>query len=296
MELINFACPPLPHFVVAGSANYGEKNVHPTRKNVGVFDLIFVVSGRLYIAEEDTKYILEENQFIILSPDTRHIGYKHSPTSTKFHWLHFQSHGEYIESDKEVMIQPLELAIHVNSFRPESPFNIAIPKTGELVPLVAKEIESYLKSLATIHVDLENERISIQELDISTMRQQTIFMNILDTLSYSTQDCQPDIPTLVTNYIKSNFSKAFTLKDMAKELNFHPNYITRVMKQKMSITPMEFLMTYRINYSKYLMSHGNFPIKKIAKDSGFQSPAYFSKIFKARTGMLPSEYYAKIHQ
>lgn len=294
MKILNFSCPPLPHFVVAGRATYGSNNVHPTRNNVGVFDLIFVVEGQLNIIENDDEYTIKREQYLILSPDTYHVGHKASKQPTKFYWLHFQTRGNYILSDDINQITPMDIMIHVHSFHPESPFNIAIPKFGTVKHVLASELETYLQVLATIHVDLDNDKIDIDKLSISNLHQQNTFINILDLLALSDSECPPDIPTMVTKYIKANFQKNFKLKDMANELNFHPNYITRVMKDQLSITPKELLMTYRINYAKYLISHEHFSIKKIAKESGFNSPAYFSKVFKAHTQMLPTEYAAKM--
>lgn len=296
MKIINFSCPPLPHFVVAGRATYGANNVHPTRNNVGVFDLIFVIQGQLHICEDEREYTLKSEEYLILSPDTYHIGHETCKEPTKFYWLHFYSHGNYMLSDHVNQVTPMDIMKHVRSFHPESPFNIAIPKCGKVKHVLAQELKSYLHALATIHVDLEHENIDIKELTISNIRQQNIFLDLLDLLACSNNECPPDIPKLVTDYIKANFQKNFTLKEMAKELNFHPNYITRVMKEKLSLTPMEFLITYRINYAKYLMSHGHFSIKKIAQESGFSSPAYFSKTFKSRTGMLPTEYRNSIRE
>lgn len=295
MKILNITCPPLPHFIIAGSAKYGELNSHPNRKSIGVFDFIYVKRGKLYISDDNKKYEVGENQYLILSPETSHVGYKNSPPSTMFYWLHFYTQGDYIESNNEITIDPIATVIHVDSFVKESPFMISLLKFGELIPIISEEVEGYLKTLSSINIDLQNEHISIDESELNSLLQQNIFINLLNTIKTSNQPPSEliDIPALVISYIKFNFNKKFTLKEMAQELNFHPNYITRVMKEKLSTTPMDYLINYRINYSKYLITHSHFSIKKVAIDSGFTSPAYFTKTFKSRTGMLPTEYRLK---
>lgn len=296
MKFINITCPPLPHFIAAGRAHYGNQNKHPTRANVGIFDIILVKSGILYICEEDTKYELKKNQYVILSPDTKHIGYKNSIDNTNFYWLHFFTHGTYNVCDHEMNLQEVNPIIHVDSFPKDCPFMISIPNYGTLDSITAKELESNMKRLTTVIVDLAKEKITLEDCPLHPLSQHEVFLSILDILNITKRepDNLDDIPTMVTNFIKTNFQKNFLLKDMAKQLNFHPNYITRVMKEKMSVTPMEYLMNYRINYSKYLLSHSKFSVKKIASESGFASPTYFTKIFKLRTGILPTQYREKM--
>lgn len=69
MIYMHFESPPTPHFISAGEALYRRGDRHKKRSSIGVFDMLFVVSGRLYLMEENQHYIIDENQLLILSPD-----------------------------------------------------------------------------------------------------------------------------------------------------------------------------------------------------------------------------------
>ena len=45
-------------------------DAHGRRSNIGIFDLIFIEYGELYITDGDASYHLRENELIILKPDS----------------------------------------------------------------------------------------------------------------------------------------------------------------------------------------------------------------------------------
>ena len=46
----------------------------------------------------------------------------------------------------------------------------------------------------------------------------------------------------------------------------------------------------KISYSKDLLRYSNQTVKEIAVDVGLENYAYFSRLFKKRTGLTPSQY------
>ena len=61
------------------------------------------------------------------------------------------------------------------------------------------------------------------------------------------------------------------------------------------MTPNQMLSETRLNNARniILYSKTDIPISNIALDSGFDDLAYFSKAFKKRYGMAPTEYKSK---
>lgn len=64
--------------------------IHPTRI-IDSYELIFVLEGVVYIAEDGVEYELHQNECIILEPGKTHGGYKPSKEPTAFYWLHFRT-------------------------------------------------------------------------------------------------------------------------------------------------------------------------------------------------------------
>lgn len=64
--------------------------LHPKRCET-TYEIIYVVSGNVYICEENNHYHLKSGNLIILNPEKEHFGYKESTGRTSFHWLHFSA-------------------------------------------------------------------------------------------------------------------------------------------------------------------------------------------------------------
>ena len=82
----------------------------------------------------------------------------------------------------------------------------------------------------------------------------------------------------------------WNLTAIARELSYHPKYVSHVFKEKMGIPYSEYLRTVRLNYAITLFDHGIDSVKNVSLLSGFSDPLYFSNVFKKSIGMSPKEY------
>lgn len=98
-------------------------------------------------------------------------------------------------------------------------------------------------------------------------------------------------------FIKENYKKDLSLKDIASELNFTVDYLGKIFKKHTNESPIKYLTRLRINEAKRILSTDlNMEIKTIGKVVGYQDQYYFSRVFKTNTGYYPSEYRSIIQQ
>ena len=90
------------------------------------------------------------------------------------------------------------------------------------------------------------------------------------------------------SYIRFNFKKQFTLRDVAKEIGITPNYLGSCFKKEMDMTFHQYLMETRLQYAHQLLKDKDLTIKQIAHESGFVSWSYFSDSFHKRFGYAPN--------
>ena len=62
--------------------------IHPERTEA-TYEIIYVVSGEVFIKEAETEHCLTRGNLIILKPHVCHRGFKASHGRTSFYWLHF---------------------------------------------------------------------------------------------------------------------------------------------------------------------------------------------------------------
>ncbi len=93
-----------------------------------------------------------------------------------------------------------------------------------------------------------------------------------------------------TSLIAQNFKSDWAVADYATQLNVTPTHLTRICKQSCDRTALE-LLNDRIYYEACkLLQDTETPIKDVATSLGFQSPAYFTRSFQARSGRTPSAF------
>ncbi|MBQ4268813.1 MAG: helix-turn-helix transcriptional regulator [Clostridia bacterium] len=56
------------------------------------------------------------------------------------------------------------------------------------------------------------------------------------------------------------------------------------------MTPMEFLENERIFHAKQMLRNSDAPVTDISMKVGYNSPAYFTSVFRKAVGKTPSEY------
>lgn len=94
----------------------------------------------------------------------------------------------------------------------------------------------------------------------------------------------------VVSYMKENYAYEMTLSELAELLPMSEGQFCRVFKQTMKMSPMQYLMRYRILQSCRLLQDTDKKIGEIANLSGFNNISYFNKVFLQTIGCTPKEY------
>ena len=96
-------------------------------------------------------------------------------------------------------------------------------------------------------------------------------------------------------YTENNWAHSnMTVSDFHKNLGYSKSNLYRTMVSILGKSPNGFLKEYRLHRALQLLDKQNSNISEIAYKTGFSSPAYFSKCFQGRYGMLPSKYIKQI--
>jgi signal transduction histidine kinase/AraC-like DNA-binding protein/ABC-type sugar transport system substrate-binding protein len=91
-------------------------------------------------------------------------------------------------------------------------------------------------------------------------------------------------------YFHQNYQIAFSRQDVAKMMGVSEDYLSRIFRKEMGISPWECLNRHRIQKSKELLSHSPDSITVIANQVGFEDSAYFSRVFHQYTGQSPRDF------
>lgn len=109
----------------------------------------------------------------------------------------------------------------------------------------------------------------------------------------NTEVAPNDIVGIAKQYINEHYSEDLRLNTLADLLFIHPIYLSRLFKEKSGENYLEYVTRIRIEKAKVLLKDLSYKVYHVSERVGYESPRYFSKIFKASTGMTPKEYREK---
>ena len=99
------------------------------------------------------------------------------------------------------------------------------------------------------------------------------------------------------NYLQDYFSSDKinrkgipSITDCGKALNMFGSYLSNLLRIETSKSAKEYIYEYLIERAKYALLNSNNSISQVAFQFGFDYPQNFSKLFKSKTGMSPTQY------
>ena len=94
----------------------------------------------------------------------------------------------------------------------------------------------------------------------------------------------------MAKFIAQNYTNQIRLSDIARAVNFHPDYAAYVFKKTFGITLNHFLIQHRVQHAQRLLVTSNKKVLEIAFESGFNSLSRFNSSFKLLCRCTPREY------
>lgn len=92
------------------------------------------------------------------------------------------------------------------------------------------------------------------------------------------------------NYIEYHYNHDIHIADIADYLQINRSYFSTCFKKVMNCSPKEYLLRYRMEKAKDLLTHTSMSVADIAQKTGYTAPSVFSKTFSRQIGQSPSVY------
>ena len=86
-----------------------------------------------------------------------------------------------------------------------------------------------------------------------------------------------------------------TLSQLSDLVHINKYYLVHTFSREYGVSPISYLISRRLQESKYLLSRTNHSLSQISHMLGFSSPSYFSQSFRRAEKMSPLEYRKLCH-
>ncbi|MGN0252527.1 MAG: AraC family transcriptional regulator [Oliverpabstia sp.] len=152
--------------------------------------------------------------------------------------------------------------------------------------------------LALTEQILDHHEITISNELIRTALMYQIVAKLIETQTQQlsstnpqpSYDYSPDVYVeCAVEYIHYNYAH-ISVSDIASYIGITRSYLAHIFKQKLQISPQQYLVNYRLEQAGRLLRTTNLPVQEISEKVGYSNPLTFSKIFKATYKLSPKNY------
>lgn len=230
------------------------------------YTLVYIVNGNGVLETDSVKERILDGTIFMIYPNEKHRYKPDEETGWEEYWICFN--GNYIEGlINDCLFDRTKPIFHLG-------FNEKLLNLFNDVVDVAKEENNGYQSImntAIIHI-----------LGRLYAFKQQLFQN-------------PDnLSTLVVKRAKLLFRSKIldvpTPKMISEELEVGYSWFRKVFKENTGISPGQYFIQLKIQHAKELLINNQLSIKEIAYTLKFDSPFYFSKIFKQKTSLTPLQF------
>ena len=234
-------------------------------------ELFFIVSGKGQFLIQDQIFPVDVNNLVIINPNVAH-----TEDSLNAQPL------EYIV----LGIEGVELATSENS---NGQFCI-------LDHFESMEISSCMRNILR-EMELKNTGYE----DICQAYMEILIIRLMRSTSLAVQS-EPQVISgnrqcaVARRYIDLHFKEALTLEQLADEVHMNKYYLSHAFKREYGVSPINYMISRRVEESKYLLAETDLPMSQISQLLGFSSLSYFSQVFRRSQNISPMEYRKSVHR
>lgn len=92
------------------------------------------------------------------------------------------------------------------------------------------------------------------------------------------------------DFIHNNYAENIQLQQIADAANISERECFRCFKRSIGMPPIIYLLKHRVSIAAKFLANTDMPVTEISSKSGFNTPSYFSKVFKNFMRCSPSTY------
>ncbi len=125
---------------------------------------------------------------------------------------------------------------------------------------------------------------------IRLMRSDTDKNNTEEVFFPSQEHLESSLAENIERYLKAHLRERITLEDLCEEFHFGTSTLCNVFRKKTGKPILRYFLELKISEAKRLLYEDTKTITEISEHLGFESPQYFSRLFRQYVGVCPREF------
>ena len=102
----------------------------------------------------------------------------------------------------------------------------------------------------------------------------------------------PLVRKVITD-VDTDLKEPLTLQYFSEKLGVNGSYLSNLFRRETGKTITQYVTDQRLKHAENLLRYTNKPVRSVAVEVGIGDAQYFSRLFRKKTGMKPTEYRRK---
>ena len=257
----------LYHFNLSNRETRGE--LHDS------YELVYVESGFYYVILDGVRVTVPPGSVVFFAPNTFHSGDGTTPVTATVRIISFESTSDAMHffDNRVFSLSDAERDLLLSAFGAAE--RVLEKPHGRCLSLKEEARGA----------DLQKLKLTLELFLVTLYREGEVA-----PLPPSRSAAAKAEFRRISDYLKKNMSRPLTLSVIAAECSVSVSSLKALCHRFCDCGPIDYLLSLRVTEAKRLIRESALNFTEIAERTGFSSLHYFSRTFKARTGMSPSEY------
>lgn len=106
------------------------------------------------------------------------------------------------------------------------------------------------------------------------------------------QPSTPSAPMVesASAWLARHHAEKVSMRQLCAYMGYGHTQLSRLFRQQTGLSPVDWLIRFRIDKAKELLTTTDLPITEVAHRTGFSDSAFFARTFRRRLGLSPSEF------
>lgn len=255
------------------SAKYSDDIQSYTRHFHDAHEILYVVSGRISVNVDGEEREAGAGSLLIFSRFEEHSVRVLSPEYRRF----------------TLLISP-QIARGSDNYVLSS---VLINRSGDFDRVIEfKKAENKISMLmkTMIREYLEKRPMYEKTLDSMLMCLLVYLYRSYPQLFLEDENANTEIVREIQGRFEREYADHFTLSALATQYHISTSHLSHIFKSVTGYAPIEYLMICRLSAAKNLLSSTDKGIKEIIDLCGFSDESNFSRTFREKVGMTPTEF------
>ena len=227
-------------------------------------ELTYVDKGSLHSVVDGVETVLKQGDLVIYGPNQWHMQYADIGVAPRFVTISFDLSG--------VDLTPL---LNRKFTVPQKALTLLQSMLREL-----EEMDEY--ACDVILTDLSKLLIFLLR-DVSNPRNQKL-------QAVNSVHSENEIIRQAQQYISAHIREKLSVPLVAKQVDVSPSYLTSLFHKNLQISPGEYIRRSKLQESKQMIRENNLNFTEIAAELQYSTVHHFSRQFKEKFGITPTEY------